>query len=372
MDRERSDWMGIALLWALGLTASAQFAKVALALEALALRYPAAPVTNAVSALSLTGIALGVSAGVIVARLGVRRALAASVLLGPTASVIQATLPPFSILLLLRVIEGAAHLGLVVAVPTAMAMAARPADVPVAMGLWGTFFGVGFAVWALVAQVLPEPQSAFILHGVAMLALGWPVLRRLPPEPAVAPPREGFLARHLAVYRAPRILAPALGFFWHTALFLGLLTFLPGVVGSWTAALLPLSALAGTFAAGLAARTVAPSRVMLAGFVLSLAGLAALLAVPPGWQGAVSLALMAVIGIVPGAAFADVPALNASAADRARANGVIAQLGNVGTALSVPAFAAAVVAGLPGLAALAAGLSAAGIGAVWFIHRKIR
>jgi len=367
----RTDWLLIGLLWALGLMAAGQFAKVALALEPLAERYPGAPLPLAVSALSVTGIVLGVTAGVIVARIGLRQALMAAIGLGALASLAQALLPPFPVLLALRLLEGAAHLGIVVAGPTAMAMAARPVDEPVAMGLWGTFFGLGFALWAVVVGVLPDPRAGFVLHAVVLAALAVPLWWRLPPSPPVAQDRMAFVARHLEVYRAPRVTAPALGFFWHTALFLGLLTFLPGFVGGWTAPLLPLVALVGTFGAGVAARRIAPRVVMMTGFALSLVGFALLLVVPEGAKGAVALGLIVVIGIVPGGAFASVPALNESRADRARANGAIAQLGNVGTGVSVPLMAATLGAGLAGPVAVAATLSACGLVAVWLIHRKI-
>ncbi|ROU04143.1 MFS transporter [Histidinibacterium lentulum] len=371
MDRDKTDWLLIGLLWALGLLAAGQFAKVALALEALGRSYPGAPLPLAVSALSITGIVFGVTAGVIVARLGLSRALIGAMALGAVASLAQALLPPFPVLLALRLLEGVAHLGIVVAAPTAMAMAASPRDEPVAMGLWGTFFSLGFALWAVVVGVLPDPSAGFVLHAVALVALALPLWRRLPPSPPVAQDRMAFVARHLEIYRAPRLVAPALGFFWHTALFLGLLTFLPGFVGGWTAPLLPLVALVGTFGAGLAARRIAPRAVMMTGFALSLLGLAVLLAVPEEARGAVALCLIVVIGIVPGGAFAAVPALNQSRADRARANGAMAQLGNVGTGVSVPLMAATLGAGLTGPVAVAAVLSALGLGVVWLIHRKI-
>ncbi|NNK68079.1 MAG: MFS transporter, partial [Rhodobacteraceae bacterium] len=59
------------------------------------------------------------------------------------------------------------------------------------------------------------------------------------------------------------------------------------------------------------------------------------------------------------------------AADRARANGAIAQLGNVGTASSTPLFALAAAGGLVGTALLTMLISALGFTALWLIHRKI-
>lgn len=80
---------------------------------------------------------------------------------------------------------------------------------------------------------------------------------------------------------------------------------------------------------------------------------------------------MVVLGVAPGAAFADIAALNETLGDQARANGALAQLGNVGTALSVPLFAVTLAGGLPGLVALTAVLSVAAAVVVWLIHRNL-
>lgn len=63
--------------------------------------------------------------------------------------------------------------------------------------------------------------------------------------------------------------------------------------------------------------------------------------------------------------------LNHEAAAQARAYGAIVLLGNAGAALGTPLFVPFPGAGLAGLAGLAAALCAFGIGALWFIHRKI-
>jgi MFS family permease len=55
----------------------------------------------------------------------------------------QAVLPDFPLLMGLRVVEGAGHLLLVVAVPTLMAALAAEKDRALVMGVWATFFGVG-------------------------------------------------------------------------------------------------------------------------------------------------------------------------------------------------------------------------------------
>lgn len=368
---DRSDWPLIWALYGAGLLAGAQFAKIALTLDTLSMHWPLAPVEFAVSALSVMGIVFGVAAGVIAALFGPARVLIAGLALAGVLSLLQALLPAFGLFLGLRVLEGAAHLAIVVTAPTLIAGAARSGDRPVAMGLWGTFFGVSFALTALVAGALPRPGQLYVAHGLAMLAmLAW-LAPRL--ERGFTGQREklDFLRRHAEVYGRVRRIAPAICFVFHTLIFLGILTFLPRHVGEWTAPVLPLVAIAGTMGAGVLSRRIAPWRVAAWGYLMSAAALVALFACPEALRGLAALPVLAILGIAPGAAFANVTALNDEAGDQAKANGAIAQLGNVGTALSVPIFAAMMAFGLAGLVALGATLSATAALVVWLIHRNL-
>jgi hypothetical protein len=84
--------------------------------------------------------------------------------------------------------------------------------------------------------------------------------------------------------------------------------------------------------------------------------------------------LSAALGIVQGASFASIPELNATADDRARASGAVAQLGNLGTTTGTPVLAALLAAaGPPAWALAAVGLCAAGIGVhAWQAGRRAR
>jgi len=116
-------------------------------------------------------------------------------------------------------------------------------------------------------------------------------------------------------------------------MFVALLTFLPARVPVWVAALLPLSALVGTFGAGFLARRFAPDRIAIVGFV----GTAILAVVGFGATGA-TLLMFFFIGLVPGASFAAIPFFNSRSEDVARAQGAVAQLGNIGTASGTPLY----------------------------------
>lgn len=363
MDRTR--WGLVALLFVAGLLAAMQFAKVSLTLDLMHVRYRGAPVAFLVSAVAVMGVAFGVVAGSVVARTGPRAAILWAVAASGALSLAQSVLPGFWALMGLRALEGAGHLALVVALPTLMAGSAGASMRPVVMGLWGTFFGVGFALTALAIPPLARLGGAgavFAAHGALLLAL-WPVLWwRLPRGGgARQAPMPGPIAAHRAVYRSARRIAPAAGHGIYTSIFIALVAVLPGALGAlWLAPLLPLTNLAGTFAAGVMARRIAPGRLVAGGFAVSATLFAAALFAGPAapW---IALAAMGATGIVAGAGFAAVPALNAAAEDQARANGAMAQLGNVGTFAGTPLLIAALAAGgTGGLVLLTAAICASG------------
>jgi MFS family permease len=341
---ERTPWALIAALYVAGLIAAGQFAKVSLTLGPLALEYPGAPVAFAVSGVAVMGIVFGVYAGGITASIGPRRAILAALGVSAVAGAGQALLPAFPILMALRVVEGAGHLVLVVAIPTLMASLSAPRDRGLVMGLWATFFGVGFALAALVVG-----DGAAPVYGVhAGLAGGLAVIlwKMLPRGVATARRPLPRLADHRTIYTTPRLFAPALGHGIYAFLFLALVTWLPeALVAPWLAPVLPVVGIAGALSAGALVRLVAPGWLVSGGFVAMAALFGVALAVP-GIAAPVSVVAMLVSGMVAGGGFAAVPALNATDADRALANGALAQLGNIGT-----------FAGTPVLAALGAGAS---------------
>ncbi|GAB4271085.1 MAG: MFS transporter [Pararhodobacter sp.] len=337
----------VLLLFAAGLGAAGQFAKISVLFDLIALRYPEAGTALGwlVSLLSLLGIVFGLLAGLVAARIGFRRLLLAALILGAALSVIEAGLPPLPLFLALRLIEGASHLAIVVAAPTLIAQISAARDLPVTMTLWSTFFGVAFAVTAWVGRPVAldsGPGAVFLAHGAYMAVIAGLVAWRLPggEAPGTTPLRFGaVLARHRAAYASPRIAAPALGWLFYTLTNVSLITVLPGRLPmearDWVTGALPLAGLISSMTLGnLALRRFSPIAVVVAGF--ALAGVLALwLMVQPGapW---IALALLAALGLVQGGSFAAVPALNADAEDRALANGALAQMGNLGNTLGTP------------------------------------
>ncbi|MBF9060884.1 MFS transporter [Rhodobacterales bacterium HKCCSP123] len=331
-------WALVAALYATGLVAAGQFAKVSLTLGALAAEYPGAPVAFAVSGVAVMGILFGVYAGGITASIGPRRAILMALALSALAGAGQALLPAFPLLMALRVLEGAGHLVLVVAIPTLMAALSAPKDRALVMGLWATFFGVGFALAALLVGEGAAPVYGIHAGLAALMAV---VLWRMLPRGVAAARRPlPRLADHLTLYRTPRLFAPAMGHGTYAFLFLALVTYLPTALEApWLAAVLPLAGIAGSLATGPLARIVAPAHLVSGGFLAMAAVFAAALALPP-LAAPLSVLGLLVSGIVAGSGFAAVPWLNEADADRAFANGALAQLGNIGTFSGTPVLAA--------------------------------
>ncbi|MEL6958552.1 MAG: MFS transporter [Pseudomonadota bacterium] len=369
----RTPWGLIFLLWTVGLLAAGQFAKVSLTLGPLAAAYPDAPVAFIVSAVAITGIALGAVAGSVVARIGARRAILIAVALSGVMSLVQALPLSFGLLLVSRAVEGVGHLLLVVALPTMIAALARPADKPLVMGLWGAFFGVAFALLALVTPYLRDigdVRALFAGHGAA-LSLLWPVLYQLVPRVmAGGQPIPNLIALHRTLYATPRLYAPAIGHGIYASLFIALVAYLPQALGAlWLVPVLPLANLTGTLLSGVIARRIKASHLSVLFFCL-----AAVLFAAVGATGSPMLALCAFFatGITAGANFAAVPELNDAPAQQARANGAMAQIGNIGTFSGTPLFAMVAGTGLWGLTGLAIAISVGGAVIAGWVYARAR
>ena len=375
----------VLLLWAAGLGAAGQFAKMALILPELAALHPGrgAAVGFLVSSIGLVGAVLGLVAGLAAGRFGPRRLLLGSLALGAAVSLVQATLPPFPVMLASRLVEGLSHLGVVVAAPTLIAAAAGPRHRPLAMTLWGTFFGVAFAItaWAGTPLVAAHGPAALLLaHGAVMAGLAAAIALAGPPDaPAAARPSLGareVLGRHLAAYGSPSVAAPALGWVFYTLTFVALLAVLPGLVppGSRTfvAAAMPLASIAVSMTLGVAMlRVLGAVGVVATGFAAAIGLAAAVLAVPgEPW---LCIALFGALGLVQGATFAAIPELNPDPGAQALANGAVAQMGNLGNLLGTPLILFALGAGGPGaMLALVMACHALGLAAHALAARRRR
>lgn len=363
-------------IWAAGLGAAAQFGKISVLFEGLGAAYPdhaGVGIALMVSVVGLVGLVFGTTAGILVTRIGARRALLWALGLGALASAVQASFPPFGLMMATRVLEGASHLAIVVAGPTVIAAVAPQARLGLAMSLWSTFFGLTYAVLFAVGPgliALAGPSGLFLAHAAWMLACAAVLFRLMPLDPPPPPVAGGgIVAQHLAIYRSPRIAAPATGFVCYTITYVALLTLLPAAVepglGQALGVGMPLVSIVASLTLGVWLLGRRPAvQVVQAGFAAAiLAGLALWLfwgagfgVVLAGWAVAGSL------GLVQGASFAAIPQLNTSTADRAGASGAIAQLGNLGTTTGTPLLAMLIaLGGVTGIALFVLVFSGLGI-----------
>ncbi|GHG87024.1 MFS transporter [Pseudodonghicola xiamenensis] len=349
MTRPTSPWIAIVALYATGLGAAGQFAKMAVILPELGRAYPEAGTLLGflVSLLSLMGVLLGLVAGLLVARIGFRRTLIWALTAGCAISLAQTSLPPLPVMLALRVAEGATHLAIVVAAPTLIAQIAPDRIRPAALTLWGTFFGVAFAMVALVGVPLAERYgigTLFAAHATWMAAMALLLLRLVAADTPIPPADQrltlaGLLRRHISLYRSPFLAAPAWGWLFYTLTFVALLAvwppLLPTRAATLTATLAPLTAIAVSMTLGMALLRRWPAvKVVMLGFALAFC-LALTLPLAPG-SALPAIALFACLGLVQGASFAAIPQLNDTAAARALANGALAQMGNLGNMIGTP------------------------------------
>ncbi len=179
----------VLLLWCAGLGAAAQFGKISVVFEDLRGPYGGAgeaALGLVVSVVGMVGLVFGTTAGLLVARIGPRRAIVAAMALGAAMSALQAVLPPYPVMILARVLEGVSHLAIVVVGPTMIAGLASEAQRPLAMTLWSSFFGVTYAVLALIAPpvlALGGIPGLFLGHALWMALLALALAAALPTDP---------------------------------------------------------------------------------------------------------------------------------------------------------------------------------------------
>jgi MFS transporter, DHA1 family, inner membrane transport protein len=350
-------------LWAAGLGAAAQFGKMSVAFPALEGLYAAhlgVGIGLMLSIVGVVGLVFGTTAGLLVAQIGPKRAIVAALAVGALVSALQASFPPYPVMLASRVVEGASHLAIVVVGPTMIAGLARQRFQGAAMTLWSSFFGVTYAVLFYFgpAMVLEQgPALLFYLHAGWMAAICLILALLLPKDPkSVARPSGDLLAQHKAIYASPFVAAPAMGFACYTVTYVAVLTILPSLMGArggFIGVAMPLVSISVSLTLGVwLLQRLSAVKLVQAGFAVA-AFAAAMLWVFWGQEIAVGFALLvaASLGIVQGASFAGLAQLNPSATDRAGAAGAIAQLGNLGTTSGTPFLVWAVAqAGESGLA----------------------
>ena len=338
----------IFLLWLCGLTAAAQFAKIAVPFELFRAQYSEAGphIGWVLTLISAIGAVAGMSAGVVVNRFGCKPVLIFAMFLGGGLSIWQAELPGFSAMLFSRLLEGIAHLAIVVAAPTLIAEISPDRMRNMAMTLWSTFFGVAFALisWAGLPIIAAFGLGPFFaLHGGVMICLGICLVVMLPRgQQSSQTDHTGlhdFLRQHVEAYSSPRVAAPAFGWLCYTLTFVSLLALLPSLLPEGSRAtitgLMPLASIVvSVVLVPMLLMRMSGVAIVIAGFALAILVIAGVfLGAPPSAMG---IALFGVLGLVQGASFVAIPQLNSTQKDRALANGAMAQMGNIGNLLGTP------------------------------------
>lgn len=347
--RENTSFALVLVLWAAGLGAAGQFAKISVIFPTIQEVYHGAGPSLGflVSLISFLGIALGLFAGLIVARVGFRKLLLFALVLGAVLSAWQSILPSLPLMLASRVIEGASHLVIVVAAPTLIAQVSAPRHRTITMTLWSTFFGVSFAVVAWLGIPLVAEHgvgSLFVSHAAFMAAVAAALYFMLPPTkvPPVQDERFGLveiLARHVHIYRSPHEASAAMGWLFYTLTYVSLLTILPSYLAPEHRALvtsaMPLAGIAASISIGVMLLRYMPAvRVIILGFGLSFFVTVLILLFPDNpW---LYITLVGALGLVQGASFAAIPQLNSDMQAQAHANGAMAQMGNLGNTFGTP------------------------------------
>jgi len=349
----------ILLIWCVGLGAAAQFGKLAVSLGALRDIYSASEVQLGflMSSVGLIGLIFGVAGGVIVDRIGLRKMLILGLLASGLISLFQSIIPSFSVLLISRFIEGAAHLVIVIAAPVLVAQYAPDRLRPAFMTLWGAFFGVSYAIIAVIAGPVIERFGVGGLvfgHGIYMLVLALILLAVLPraPRGREVPPAlniKDWVDVHMRIYRSPRLSAAALGFVWYTMTYIALLAYLPDFMTPTERAVassaMPLVSIVVSLTLGVWMLSQMDGvRAVKWGFALmGLAGFLLLLSPTSVFWAA--MIIIGISGILPGGSFSSLSELNLGEQDRSYAMGAMAQMGNVGTTCGAPILAAMLASG---------------------------
>ena len=360
------------LLWCAGLGAAAQFGKISILYEGLRGSYGGhgeVALGLVVSIVGMVGLIFGTTAGLLVARIGPRRAIVVALAAGAGMSALQVLMPAYPLMLASRIVEGASHLAIVVVGPTMIATLAPEAKRPLAMTLWSSFFGVTYALLALIGPHV-TPTGLFLGHAAYLAALAAILAVTLPPDPRIAPePLGNLLTQHAEIYASPRLAAPAMGFCCYTFLYVAVLTLLPPETPLSHRALIatgmPLVSIAVSLTLGVQLlRRMSAVRLVQWGFAAAIPGFLILWAFWGDGAGMVAggFLLSAALGIVQGASFSSIPELNPTPDARAKAAGAVAQLGNLGTTSGTPVLAALLASvGPNGLVLAALVLCSAGI-----------
>jgi predicted MFS family arabinose efflux permease len=219
------------------------------------------------------------------------------------------------------------------------------------MGLWSSFFGIAFAVTAWAGKPIMELYSVsglFLIHAMLLFVIFLILFFAIKKIdiPHNENNRISFLTAHIKVYSNWRTVSPGTLFFFHTFMYIALLTFLPRLSENENTknvllVVLPLISIIGTMIAGLISQYfVSPAKLSVAAYIslFVLIFVVKLLFNNNALFIAASMVLILFSGIIQGSVFSLIPNISLTTEGQTNANGAVAQLGNLGSTLGPPVF----------------------------------
>ncbi|QQO09992.1 MFS transporter [Breznakiella homolactica] len=387
MDKAKTNWFLVIVLWFAGIAAAMQFAKFSFAFDSLKNQYTVNPfwIGLSLSIVGLIGLVFGITVSIYVPKIGQNKILLISLLLGAVISLIQASNPAFPVLFISRIMEGISHLGIIVTAPAIIIFLSSEKHHSLVMGLWSSFFGVAFSVTAWAGKPIMELFSIsglFLAHAIIMISIFvilFFTIRKIH-IPHTEDNKVSFITAHKKVYSNWRTVSPGIIFFFHTFMFIALFTFLPGLSGdektkSMLLIILPLISIGGTMAAGIVSQYfVSPSKLSVFAYISLLL---LICVIKLSFNNnilfiAASMILILFSGIIQGSVFSLIPKISLSAEEQTNANGVVAQLGNLGSTLGPPVFSYFLVYGKNSIIIIVMLLSILGAVSGLIITKKIK
>jgi len=387
VEKDKTNWILVFVLWFAGITAAMQFAKFSVAFDLLKNQYSAGTFWTglSLSIVGFVGLIFGITVSIYISKIGHKKVLLASLLLGATISFVQALNPAFSVLFISRIIEGISHLGIVVTAPIIMVLASSKKHQSLVMGLWSSFFGVAFSITAWIGKPVFELYSVyalFLIHALLMTILLIALILLLKKMNIRHTEEEQvpFFVAHKNVYSNWRTFSPGLLFLFHTFMFMALLTFLPGLSGNENTknlllVILPLISIAGTIVAGITSQYfISPSKLSTIAFISLIALISVISFSFNNITLFVSASMVLILfsGIIQGSVFSLIPNISLTTKDQTNAYGAVAQLGNLGSTLGPPTFSYFLVFGKSSLIIIIILFSILGAISGFFITKRIK
>ncbi|MEN3378257.1 MAG: hypothetical protein V7604_3612, partial [Hyphomicrobiales bacterium] len=176
------------------------------------------------------GATMGIGAGAVVGRLGVRRSLIGGMAAIAIGNVIGAGASDESVLLASRIIEGVGFFGVVLAVPSMLAQLVPRHARDFVMAIWSAYMPTGIMLTLFAAPLLPSIGWRDFWLANALVASMCAILLAMyaPAMPARARDPEGrFLSEIMTVVRHPSCLVLAFAFFAYSCQIFSLTFALP-------------------------------------------------------------------------------------------------------------------------------------------------